>query len=127
MKKVIPFSSLKNNPIRKNTSNTTFTFGFALSEVPSGDVTVTLTDSLSKYTRSSSSYTFTTANWMTPQSLTLTGSNDGVTDIVITDQLIFTCADGGYDGVTLTLHVLIYDNASITNIGVLFGNDYAPS
>lgn len=123
MKKVIPFSSLKNNPIRKNTSNTTFTFGFALSEVPSGDVTVTLTGSLSKYTRSSSSYTFTTSNWMTPQSLTLTGANDGVTDIVITDQLIFTCSGGGYDSITLTLPVLIYDNASITNIGILFGTD----
>lgn len=123
MKKIIPFSSLKNNPIRKNTSNTTFTFGFCLSEVPTGDVTVTLTGSLSKYTRSSDSYTFTTSNWMTPQTLTLTAANDGVTDIVITDQLIFTCADGGYDGITLTLPVIIYDNASITNLTILFGND----
>jgi len=110
MKTLKLFSSLKNNPIRKTTNNTTYTFGFCLSEAPSSDVTVTLTGSLSKYTRSSSSYTFTTLNWMTPQSLTLTGANDGVTDIVITDQLNFSCSGGGYDGVTLSKPVIIYDN-----------------
>lgn len=123
MKKIIPFSSLKNNPIRKNTSNTTFTFGFCLSEAPSSDVTITLTGSLSKYTRSSSSYTFTTSNWMTPQSLTITSVNDGVTDLIITDQLIFSCSGGGYDSVTLTLPLLVYDNVSITNLTCFFGHD----
>lgn len=123
MKEIIPFSSLKNNPIRKNTSNTTYTFGFCLSEAPSADVTVTLSGSLSKYTRSSDSYIFTSLNWMTPQSLTLTAVNDGVTDIIITDQLNFSCSGGGYDGVTLTLPLLVYDSTSITNLGCFFGHD----
>lgn len=123
MKKIVPFSRLKNNPIRKTTNNTTFAFGFCLGEVPSGDVTVTLTGSLSKYTRSSSSYTFTTSNWMTPQTLTLTAANDGVTDMVVTDQLIFTCSGGGYDSVTLTLPLLVYDSTSITNYATFFGHD----
>jgi len=123
MKKIVPFSRLKNNPIRKTTSNTTFTFAFCLSEIPSSDVTVTLTGSLSKYTRSSSSYTFTTLNWMTPQTLTLTAVNDGVTDMIITDQLIFTCSGGGYDAVTLTLPLLVYDSTSITNLSAFFGHD----
>lgn len=123
MKKIVPFSRLKNNPIRKTTNNTTFAFGFCLGEAPSGDVTVTLTGSLSKYTRSSSSYTFTTSNWMTPQTLTLTAANDGVTDMVITDQLNFSCSGGGYDSVTLTLPLLVYDSTSITNYGMFFGHD----
>ena len=112
MKKIISFSSLKNNPIRKNTNNTTITFGFCLNEAPIGDVTVTVTDALAKYTRSASSFTFTTSNWYTPQSITLTGNNDGVTDIVITDNVIFTASGGGYDGITLTLPVLVYDSIS---------------
>lgn len=122
MKQIRSFSSLKNNPIRKNTSNTTFTFGFCLSEVPSGDVTITVSDTLAKYTRSASSFTFTTADWFTPQSITLTGSNDGVTDIVITDNVIFSASGGGYDGVTLTLPVLVYDSVSFP-FSSIFGHD----
>lgn len=122
-KKIVPFSSLKNNPIRKTTSNTTHTFAFSLSEPPTSDVTVTLAGSLSKYTRSSSSYTFTSSNWATPQSLTLTATNDGVTDMIVTDQLVFTCSGGGYDAVTLTLPLLVYDNTSITNLNTFFGHD----
>ena len=122
MKKIITFSDLETNAIRKTTNNTTFTFGFCLSEIPSSDVTITLTGLLSKYTRSSSSYTFTTLNWFTPQNLTITSVNDGVTDIVIKDELNFSCSGGGYDGVTLSLPITVYDNISATFYYKYFGH-----
>lgn len=122
MKRIISFSNLKSNAIRKNTNNTTFTFGFCLSEAPSGAVTITVSDTLSKYTRSASSFTFTTANWFTPQSITLTAVNDSVTDIVLTDNVIFSASGGGYDGVTLTLPIVVYDSVSFPYTSI-YGHD----
>lgn len=109
-KRIVSFSDLKTNAIRKTTSNTTFSFGIALSgTAPSSDVTVSFASSLSKFT-ASASLTFTSANYLTPQTVTLTGVNDGVVDIAIIDTLTMTCSGGGYDGITKEMEVNIYDN-----------------
>ena len=85
-KKIIPYSDLATNCIRKTTNKTTHVCGYSLNEAPSSDVTVTVTISNSKLTRSPTSLTFTTLNWFTPQIVTYTGVNDGVTDIITNEN-----------------------------------------
>lgn len=119
--RIITFSDLTTNPIRKTTNNTTFNMGIALSQAPSSSVTVSFASSLGKFT-TSSSLTFTTSNWATAQTLTITGVNDGVVDIVLIDTLTITATNGGYSGVTKMMNVTVYDNVSFP-YDLLFGYD----
>jgi len=120
-KRIITFSNLTTNAIRKNTVNTAFSMGITLSEAPSSNVTVSFSSSLGKFT-TSSSLTFTTSNWSTPQTLTITAANDGVVDICLIDVLTISCANGGYDGITKEMNVTVYDNVTFP-FDLLFGYD----
>ncbi len=121
-KRIITFGSLKTNAIRKTTNNTSFNIGICLSEAPSSNVTVSFASTLSKFT-ASASLTFTTSNWATPQTLTITAVNDSVVDIAITDTLTITAANGGYDGITKTMPVIVYDSV-VWPFDLMFGYDY---
>lgn len=121
-KKIIPYSDMKTNCIRKTTNKTTHVCGYSLSEAPSGDVTVTVTISNGKLTRSPTSLTFTTLNWYTPQIVTYTGVNDGVTDIITNETITLAASGGGYDGISLVQNTFVYDNATGTYYYGWFGH-----
>ena len=121
-KKIIPYSDLATNPIRKTTNKTTHVCGYSLNEAPSSDVTVTVTISNGKLTRSPVSLTFTTLNWFTPQIVTYTGVNDGVTDIITNETITLAASGGGFDSVTLVQDGFVYDNASGTYYYGWFGH-----
>lgn len=121
-KKIIPYSNMKTNCIRKTTNKTTHVCGYSLSEVPSSDVTVSVTISNGKVTRSPTSLTFTTSNWYTPQIVTYTGVNDGITDIITNETITLAASGGGYDSVTLVQNGFVYDNATGTYYYGWFGH-----
>lgn len=62
-------------------TGTTTTFTVSLSHEPADDVTISLTSSnLNEGTVSASSLTFTATTWDSPQTVTVTGVNDGLPD-----------------------------------------------
>lgn len=121
-KKIIPYSDMKTNCIRKTTNKTTHVCGYSLNQEPSASVTVDITISNSKLTASTLQLTFTTANWFTPQIVTYTGVNDGVTDIITNETITLIASGGGYDGVTLIQNGFVYDNATGTYYYGFFGH-----
>ncbi|MBE7437229.1 MAG: DUF1554 domain-containing protein [Spirochaetales bacterium] len=69
---------------------------FILTQAPASSVTVPFSSSdTTEFTVSAASLTFTTANWFTPQMLTLTGVNDFQDDGNITSQLSIGPLSGG--------------------------------
>jgi hypothetical protein len=67
----------------------TANFSIQLDSQPTANVTISLSSSkVSEGTVSVSSVTFTAANWNTPQTITVTGVDDGVIDDNITYQII---------------------------------------
>jgi len=120
-KKIIPYSDLATNCIRKVTNKTTHICGYSLNEAPSSDVTVTVTISNGKLTRSPTSLTFTTLNWFTPQIVTYTGVNDGVTDIITNETITLAASGGGFDSVTLVQDGFVYDTITGTYYYGWFG------
>jgi hypothetical protein len=78
------------------------TFTVVLTSKPSNDVTISLTsDDLTEGTVSPSSLTFTSANWNTPQTVTITGVNDFLDDGDIVYHIITGAAvssDPNYSG-----------------------------
>lgn len=121
MKKIITFGNLTTNAIRKNTSNTVFNIGVCLEEAPTGNVTVSFSSALGKFT-TSAALVFSTVNWATPQTLTITANNDGVTDVVLFDTLTLSASGGGYAGITKVLKVPVYDTVTWPT-DLLFGYD----
>jgi len=119
--KIIPYSDMLTNCIRKTTNKTTHVCGYSLDSAPTGDVTVTVTISNGKLTRSPTSLTFTTSNWYTPQIVTYTGVNDGVTDIITDEVITLSASGGGYDGISLVQDTFVYDNATGTYYYGWFG------
>ena len=81
-----------------------------LSAQPSGTVTVTFTGhSRTDLTLDQSLLTFTTSDWDTPKTVTLTAAEDD--DFVDdTETLTLTASGGGYAGVTTDITVTITDN-----------------
>ena len=95
----------------------TTTYTVALAQEPTADVTVTITsDDAGAVTADTdtvtngvqSTLTFTTTDWNTPQSVTVTGVTDGDTDNEDV-TLTHTAAGGNYAGVTGTLGVKVTD------------------
>jgi len=69
---------------------------FILTQAPASSVTVPFSSSdATEFTVSAASLTFTTANWFTPQVITLTGVNDFQDDGNITSQLVIDPLGGG--------------------------------
>jgi hypothetical protein len=81
----------------------TATFTVVLDSQPSANVTIGVSSSdATEGTVSTATLTFTTANWNTPQTVTVTGVNDAIDDGNITYNIVLaaaTSADGNYNGV----------------------------
>lgn len=76
-------------------------------------VTITIaSEDLSEVTVDKASLTFTEANWATPQTVTVTGVDDVVTDgnAVVTIQLSSSSANGFFNGLTPSVSVTNTDN-----------------
>ena len=91
----------------------TATFTVALSSAPSADVTVTVgSGDTSEGTATPVTLTFTTVNWATPQTVTVTGVDDALIDGNIAYQANLTAAsaDNSYQGLTGHVSVTNDDN-----------------
>jgi hypothetical protein len=90
----------------------TATFTIKLTSEPTGDVTIGISSSdASEGTVAPTSVTFTTANWSTPQTVTVTGQNDDIDDGDIAYTIVTAPAassDGNYNGLDAA-------NVSVTN------------
>ncbi len=84
-------------------------FGVHLSAKPSGTVTVTVSGFAGELTASPTRLSFTTTNWETPQTVTLTAGHD---DDVVDDSetLTLTADGGGYAGIEHRVTVTVEDN-----------------
>lgn len=83
--------------------------GVSLASAPTSNVTVTF-DSVNDYFTHTASLTFTTSNWATPQTITITGVNDVSTFGLRKDTLTVVASGGGYDGVSGSYNVNVYDS-----------------
>ena len=80
-----------------------------LGKAPSGTVTVAISGQSSTVTVDDTPLTFTTGNWSTPQTVTLTAANDSNrTDDSFT--LTHSASGGGYGSVTASLSVTVEDD-----------------
>lgn len=108
----------------------TVTFSVRLGRAPSADVTVGLSSSdVGEGTVSPSSLTFTTANWATPRTVTVTGVADGTVD----GEQIFSILTAPATSTDMTFSGVDGADPAITNIdvdgqrGVSFtASDYSP-
>ena len=94
----------------------TRTYTVALNTQPTGSVTVGITSNNTDVTVSSSSLTFTTGNWSTAQTITVTAAQDGD---AANDTAVLTHVPSGADynsvsNVTLTVTVTDDETAGIT-------------
>jgi hypothetical protein len=91
----------------------TDTFTVVLNTVPTSNVTISLSSSnLAEGTVSPVSLTFTPANALTPQTVTVTGANDAITDGDVSYTIVTAAAsssDGAYNGVNA-------DDVSVLNV-----------
>ncbi|MBX7147565.1 hypothetical protein K1X76_00645 [bacterium] len=92
----------------------TDTYTIVLASQPTDDVTISLSSS-AQVSRSSASVIFTSGNWNTPQTITLTAVDDslaeGNSNVTLTHTV--TSNDGGYDGISAaSVSVAIVDNDS---------------
>jgi len=92
MEKISLLADPKTNPVTKGG---TVVFGVRLDEAPVSDVTVSFSSS-NGYVTFSSSLIFTTLNYKTPQSFTITGVSDGIVEGKKTETIILTPSGGGY-------------------------------
>lgn len=79
------------------------TYGILLESQPTSDVTITLGFDSSKITVSPTTLTFTSSNWFTPQSVTVTADSDSVIDAgnaTITHAA--TSSDTNYNGIAIS-------------------------
>ena len=85
------------------------TYTVRLGKAPTGNVTVAISGQSTTVTVASTPLTFTTGNWSTPQTVTLTAFNDSNrTDDSFT--LTHTASEGGYGSVTASLSVTVEDD-----------------
>ena len=91
-KKVSILFDPSTNPIIEGAGKS---FGIRLDEIPSSDVTVSFTAQYG-YVTLSSSLTFTTANYFTPQSFTITGVDDGTVNGSKVEKITISTSGGGY-------------------------------
>ena len=90
----------------------TETFTVALATRPSATVTVNVVSAdVAVATVDTSSLTFTTGDWQTPQTVTITGADDA--NFVSNSTTIdLTAANGGYNSVTAQVAVTVTDSDS---------------
>ena len=92
---------------------TTATFTIVLNSAPTADVVIDLSSSdTGEASVNPTSYTFTAANWSSPQTVTVTGVDDALEDGDQSLSITFdptTSTDTNYDGISL-------ENVSLTNL-----------
>ena len=98
-------------------SGGTATFTVKLNSQPTANVTIGLTSSdTTEGTVSPASLTFTTSNWNTTQTVTVTGVADTVQDGDIVYNVTALASGGDYAGKTASIGVTNYDSPRVTNI-----------
>lgn len=91
-------------------------FTVVLDTPPTSDVVISVTSSdPGEATVSSSSLTFTPLDWDTPQTVTVTGVDDGVVDgdVTFPIDLVASSTDSSYDGKAASLTVTNEDNKPV--------------
>ncbi|WP_457767240.1 beta strand repeat-containing protein [Cyanobium sp. ULC065] len=120
---------LTGGPLTTNESGTSATFSLQLSAQPSATVTVTLTGlDATEGSLSTTTLTFTTANWNSPQIVTVTGVNDVILDGNITYTITATSSssDAAFNGRTAVIDITNIDNdVSVNNISVNENSPFA--
>ena len=97
----------------------TNTFKVFLNAQPTGNVTVAITGlDATEGSLSASSLTFTTSNWNTAQTVTVTGIDDPQIDGDIVYTLTATASGGGYNNQTRTVGVVNQDNDTSPPVSV---------
>ncbi|MCY3737792.1 MAG: hypothetical protein OXG13_15390, partial [Gemmatimonadaceae bacterium] len=91
------------------TEGVTVDYTVVLGSEPSADVTVTITSSSSKLSANFTTLTFTTDNWETEQSVTLTANQDD-DELNYWVSVAHTASGGGYDSSSANLYVVIDDD-----------------
>ena len=88
---------------------------------PTADVTITIVPD-GQITVNNNSLTFTTSNWDTAQTITITANDDDIVEDNHSSTISFSASDGGYDNAIFTV-----DDAETTNISVnIADNDIDP-
>ena len=85
------------------------TYTIVLDELPTGDVTITITPD-GQSTTVPTSLTFTTSDWYLEQTVTVTAVDDAVAEGAHTSTISHAASGGGYDGVTASVVANITDN-----------------
>ncbi|MCU0463285.1 MAG: hypothetical protein MUF38_01815 [Anaerolineae bacterium] len=114
-----PGVTVTGSPLSVTEGGATDTYTVVLNELPTGDVTITLTPG-TQITVGSSTLTFTTANWNAPQTVTVTAVNDTVVEGVHSATITHSASGGGYTGVTIagvTVNITDNDNPTVTVTG----------
>ena len=116
---VAGFTASPSGGLTVSETGTTVDFTVVLKAQPAADVTVSFTSSdTTEGTVSPASRTFTPANWSTPQSFTLTGVDDFISDGTVAYTLNGTAssADAGYNGLTLAVSAQTLDNEALLTL-----------
>ena len=93
--------------------STTDSYTAVLDSQPTNDVTVDMSLSTNQVTISTSSITFTSANWNTPQTITITAVDDNIAEGNHTDTIshVSTSADSNFNSISIpVVTVNITDN-----------------
>lgn len=91
----------------------TTTYTVVLDTAPSSNVVVTLREDSPDFSISPSTLTFTSANWDTPQTVTITADADTLVENTKVSNITHSAAssDGNYNGLSIgSVAVTIYDN-----------------
>jgi uncharacterized repeat protein (TIGR01451 family) len=94
----------------------TDTYTLALTAAPTGDVTITPSPD-AQLSVAPATLTFTTANWATPQTVTVTAVDDAVAEGAHSGSISHSASGGGYSGVAIasvTTNISDNDSAGIT-------------
>ena len=91
------------------TEGATADYTVVLGSEPTADVTVTIASSSSKLSASSTTLTFTTDDWETAQTVTLTANQDD-DELNYWVSVAHTASGGGYDSSAANLYVVIDDD-----------------
>ena len=93
-------------------------YDVVLDEVPSGTVTVSVNiGGSTEFTVDQTTLLFTTGDWDTPQTVTVTSVDDAIDDGVSSSDITHSASGGGYDGVVIgsvTVSVADNDTAGVT-------------
>ena len=112
--------------VSETTGSNTATTGIKLSSAPVGNVTVNLTSTSSDFTYSPASMTFTSSNWSTAQTLTVTSVNNTIIDGLRTGTIVMTDPANVYNQ-PYPITVKVSDDDAILLISSLNNNGTYPT